>query len=76
MMLGFLKLSRGDRAFIWLRDRRELFNISGVEKACGIGRTTLLNAINKGQDSFRDSDRLAALLDQKFEGWDDGHTTN
>lgn len=45
--------------FLWFRERAEIFNISAVEKFCGIPPTTLDKALkNEGQTSFKYNDNL------------------
>lgn len=58
------------KAFQYIKQRRKFFNISSIEDHCGITRTSLLNAINRDQKSFGQSDSLNLFLDDFFPGWD------
>jgi len=58
------------KAFIYIKDRRKFLNISSIEEHCGITRTSLLNAINRNQKSFGQSDKLVKFLSSFFAGWD------
>ncbi len=59
-----------EKAFRYIKDRRKFLNISSIEEYCGITRTSLLNAINRNQKSFGQSDKLIEFLNSFFEGWD------
>ena len=56
-------------AFEYIKSRRQFLNISSIENEAGIKRTSLLNAINRNQKTFGDSDKLAVFLDSHFKGW-------
>jgi hypothetical protein len=56
-------------ALKYITDRRKYFNISKIEDHCGITRTALLNAINRKQTTFGQSDLLVPFLNKYFEGW-------
>ena len=58
------------KAFQYIKERRKFFNISSIEEHCGITRTSLLNAINRNQKSFGQSEKLIEFLDSLFVGWD------
>lgn len=58
------------KAFQYIKDRRKFLNVSSIEQHCGITRTSLLNAINRNQKSFGQSDKLIKFLNSFFEGWD------
>lgn len=58
------------KAFQYIKDRRKFLNISSIEEHCGITRTSLLNAINRNQKSFGQSDKLIEFLNSFFSGWD------
>lgn len=57
------------KAFQYIKDRRKFLNISSIEEHCGITRTSLLNAINRNQKSFGQSDKLIKFLNSFFSGW-------
>lgn len=57
-------------AFHYIKDRRKFFNISAIEEYCCITRTSLLNAINRGQQTFGQSDKLVDFLNEFFAGWE------
>ncbi len=59
-----------NKAFTHIKDRRKFLNISSIEEHCGITRTSLLNAINRDQNGFGQSDKLIEFLNSFFEGWD------
>lgn len=58
------------KAFQYIKERRKFLNISAIEEQCGITRTSLLNAINRKQKSFGQSDKLIEFLNSFFDGWD------
>jgi hypothetical protein len=58
------------KAFTYIKKRRKFLNISSVEEYCEITRTSLLNAINRNQKSFGQSDKLIKFLNSFFVGWD------
>jgi CRISPR/Cas system CSM-associated protein Csm2 small subunit len=58
------------KAFQYIKDRRKFLNISSIEQDCEITRTSLLNAINRNQKSFGQSDKLIEFLNSFFSGWD------
>lgn len=61
---------RKEYAFYYVLTRRDFFNISAIEKECGITRTSLTNAMNRKQKSFSNSELLVDFLDSSFAGWD------
>ena len=59
-----------NKAFNYIKERRNFFNLSKIEKDCGITRTSLTNAINRNQKSFGQSDLLIPFLNRHFKCWD------
>lgn len=56
-------------AFNYIKKNRRYLNISAIEEAAGITRTSLMTAINRDQKRFGNSNLLTDFLNQEFEGW-------
>ena len=63
------------KAFQYIKDRRKFLDITKIEKHCGVPRGSLLNAINREQNSFGQSEKLIPFLDSFFEGWSQKQST-
>ena len=48
-------------AFNYIKQNKDLLNISEIERQCSLKRTSLLNAINRNQNSFGQSDKLVPV---------------
>jgi len=48
-------------AFNYIKQNKDLLNISEIERQCSLKRTSLLNAINRNQKSFGQSEKLVPI---------------
>lgn len=64
------------KAFQFIKERKDFFNKSKIEKYCGITRTSLGNAINRNQENFESSDLLIPFLNKYFKGWEEIDNTS
>lgn len=59
------------KALKYVADRKKFLSVRSIEKECGITPTSLTNAINRGQSSFKQSDLLIPFLKRVFDFSDD-----
>lgn len=50
-----------ENAFSYIKQNKNLLNISEIERQCDLKRTSLLNAVNRNQNSFGQSDKLVPV---------------
>ncbi len=49
------------KAFNYIKQNKDVLNISEIERRCDLKRTSLLNAVNRNQKSFRQSNKLVPV---------------
>ena len=63
-------LEVNEDAFSYIKSNRNYLNLTSIEEASDISRTSLTTAINRDQKKFGQSAKLHKFLDNNFPGWD------
>ena len=50
--------------FVYIKKNREYLNISKIEEVCDIPRTSLLSALSRDQNKFKESYKLVSVVDK------------
>tara|TARA_R110000850_G_scaffold273949_1_gene410960 strand:- start:30 stop:233 length:204 start_codon:yes stop_codon:yes gene_type:complete len=55
------KKEQSQSAFNYIKQNKDLLNISEIERQCDLKRTSLLNAVNRNQKRFGQSNKLVPI---------------
>lgn len=57
----FILMKYPQASFQYFKDNKDLLNISEIERRCSLKRTSLLNAVNRNQKSYSQSEKLVPI---------------